>query len=258
MSGMSSLMNPAEFANIALCERDFWWFRGMRRILFRVLDQHLAKRHVVRALEAGCGTGYLSWLLQKERHCPVIPMDISPDGLRYARNMGVDSPVQGDATAIPFADSTFDLVLSIDVLAHLPRGSELLATREMARVLAPGGLMVVRTSALDILRSRHTEFAHERQRFTRQRLTRLCEGVGLRVLRCTYANSLLMPVALAKFRLWEPLQRGPATTGLEPVSPWLDRLLYLPLAAEAAWIGGGGNFPAGQSLLLIAEKMESK
>jgi hypothetical protein len=128
----------------------------------------------------------------------------------------------------------------------------------MARVLAPGGLMVVRTSALDILRSRHTEFAHERQRFTRQRLTSLCEGVGLRVLRCTYANSLLMPVALAKFRLWEPLQRGPATTGLEPVSPWLDRLLYLPLAAEAAWIAGGGNFPAGQSLLLIGEKMESK
>ena len=35
----------------------------------------------------------------------------------------------------------------------------------------------------------------------------LFAGAGIRVLRCTYANSLLLPVALAKFRLWEPLMR---------------------------------------------------
>ena len=115
---------------------------------------------------------------------------------------------------------------------------------------------MVRTAALDILRSRHSEFAHERQRFTRRRLRELFETAGFRVVRSTYANSLLMPVALAKFRVWEPLQRRPASTGLEHVAPWLDRLLYAPLAVEAAWIGGGGSFPAGQSLLLIGEKME--
>ena len=58
----TSPMNPAEFANIANCERDFWWYRGMRKILFRMLDRHLAGRRIGRALEAGCGTGYLSWL----------------------------------------------------------------------------------------------------------------------------------------------------------------------------------------------------
>jgi SAM-dependent methyltransferase len=181
-------------------------------------------------------------------------MDISPDGLRYAREMGVERAVQGDASTIPFAGGAFDLVLSIDVLAHLPRGTELAVAREMARVLAPGGLLVVRTAALDLLRSRHSEFAYERQRFTRRRLTELFESAGLRVLRCTYANALLMPVALAKFRAWEPLLSAPASTGLEPVAPWLDRLLYAPLAVEAAWIGAGGNFPVGQSLLLVGEK----
>jgi SAM-dependent methyltransferase len=249
-------MNPAEFANIANCERDFWWYRGMRKMLFRLLDRYLAGRPVRRALEAGCGTGYLSWLLQNERHCPVVPMDISPNGLRYARAMGVERPVQGDATSIPFASGVFDLVLSLDVLAQLVRGTETAAAREMARVLAPGGLIVVRTSALDILRSRHSAFIFERQRFTRRRLRELFEGAGFRVVRCTYANSLLLPVALAKFRLWEPLQRGPASTGVEPVAPWLDRLLYLPLAMESACIAAGVNFPAGQSLVLIGEKMD--
>jgi ubiquinone/menaquinone biosynthesis C-methylase UbiE len=248
-------MNPAEFANIAKCERDFWWYRGMRKILFRLLDQYCAGRPMRRALEAGCGTGYTSWLLRKERQWPIVPMDISPEGLRYARAMGVEQAVEGDATAIPFAAGAFDLVLSIDVLAHLARGTETTAAREMERVLAPGGLIVVRTCALEIMRSRHSAFVGERQRFTRGRLRELFQTAGFRVLRCTYANSLLMPVALAKFRLWEPLERGPAVTGLEPVAIWLDRLLYAPLALESAWIGAGLNFPAGQSLLLIGEKM---
>jgi len=250
-----SPMNPAEFANIARCERDFWWHRGMRKILFRLLDRYVAGRRIGRALEAGCGTGYISWLLRTERHYPIVPMDISPEGLRYAQAMGLDRAVQGDVGSLPFANGAFDLVLSLDVIVHFPRGDEILAAREMVRVLAPGGLLVLRVSALDFLRSRHSEFAHERQRFTRRRLRALFESCGIRVLRCTYANSLLMPVALAKFRLFEPWQKGPASSGLEPVAPWLDRLLYAPLAIESACIAAGVNFPAGQSLLLVGEKM---
>lgn len=246
-------MNPAEFANIAKSERDFWWYRGMRDILFRLLDRY-AQRHPRRVLEAGCGTGYLSLLLQKERRWPVVPMDISPDGLRYAREMGIERPVQADTLQLPFANGTFDVVLSIDVLAHMPRPKEFDAAAELARVLAPGGLLVIRTAALDILRSRHSEFAFERQRFTRKRLINLVAGVGIRVLRCTYANSLLLPISLAKFRIWEPLLRRPASSGVEPVSPWLDNTLYAPLSAEAAWIGAGHNFAAGQSLFLVGEK----
>jgi SAM-dependent methyltransferase len=228
----------------------------MRKILFRLLDPHLAGRTVARVLEAGCGTGYLSWLLQKERHWPVVPMDISPDGLRYARQIGAERAVQGDARNLPFATGAFDLVLSLDMLVHLPRGMEIAAAREMTRVVRRGGLLVVRTSALDVLRSRLSEFTGERQRFTRRRLVELFSGAGLKILRATYANSLLMPVALGKFRLWEPLLRTPPTSGLQPVAPWLDRLLYAPLAVEAAWTGIGGNFPIGQSVLLVGEKMD--
>jgi SAM-dependent methyltransferase len=253
---VSPLMNPAEYANIARCERDFWWYRGMRKILFRLLDRYMAGRPIAHALEVGCGTGYLSWLLQNERHWPVVPLDISPDGLHYAGQMGVERAVQGDARNLPFATGAFDLVLSLDMLVHLPRGTELAAAREMTRVVRRGGLLVVRTAALDVLRSRLSEFVHERQRFTRRRLVELFSGAGLKVLRSTYANSLLMPVALAKFRLWEPLLRTPPTRGLEPVAPWLDRLLYAPLAVEAAWMGIGGNFPIGQSVLLVGEKMD--
>jgi len=249
------MMNPAEFTNIRKSEQDFWWYRGMRAILFRMIEPYLAGRRIGRALEGGCGTGYLSHLLQRERGWPIVPMDLSGDGLRYAREMGVERLVQADIRAIPFPAGAFDLVMSVDVLAHLPRGQEHEAAREFARVLASRGLLVIRTAALNVLRSRHSEFAYERQRFTRRRLMGLVTGAGLRVLRCSYANSLLMPVALAKFRVVEPLMRAPASSGLQPVAPWLDRALYAPLALEAAWIGAGHNLPAGQSLILIGEKM---
>lgn len=252
---MSGYMNPREFANIARSEKDLWWYRGMRRILFRFLDPYLAGRKIGRALEAGCGTGYLSHLLQKERGWPVVPVDISEEGLRFARARGLQNPVQGDVTSLGFASKTFDLVISMDVLAHLPRGEEHRAAREFARVLKRGGLLVLRTGALDILRSRHSEFIEESQRFTRSRLMGLVTATGVRVLRCTYVNTLLLPVALAKFRLWEPLLRQPPASGVEPPAPWLNRLLHAPLALEAAWVAKGRNFPVGQSLLLIGEKM---
>ncbi len=251
---MSGFMNPAEFVNIRQAEADFWWYRGMREILFRLLQPHLQGRTISRALEAGCGTGYLSHLLQTEHNLPVVPLDYSRDGLHYARALGVRDPVQGDTRSLPFPTGVFDLVLSIDVIAHLPRGEEFAAASELVRVTKPGGLLVVRTSALDILRSRHGEFAHERQRFTRRRFTGLFSAAGLRILRCTYANSLLLPVALVKFRLFEPLLRTPAESGVQPVSPWLDRLLYQALAREAALIGAGTDLPLGQSLLLIGQK----
>lgn len=248
------MMNPAEFANIAQAEADFWWYRGMRKILFGALDRIVAGRRVDRVLEAGCGTGYMARALRERYGWRMFPVDLGWEGLAYGRAMGVERLAQCDIAALPYPDAAFDAVVSLDVIVHFPRGEEGRAMRELARALRPGGLMVLRVSALDILRSRHSEFAHERQRFTRGRLVRLAAEHGIRVLRTTYANSLLLPAALAKFRLWEPLTGQPPASGVAPAPAWLDRVLYAPLRAEAGWIGAGLNFPLGQSLLLVGEK----
>lgn len=250
MSGM----NPAEFANIAKSENDFWWYRGMRTIFFRFVEPHLEGRRVRRVLEAGCGTGYFSRLLQAERLMSVVPIDLGWEGLRHARSMGVERLAQANALALPFPADTFDLTLSLDVMPHFQPGDEQHAVDELARVTTPGGLVVIRTAALNLLRSRHSEFVFERQRYTRGQLVELATRAGVRALRCTYANALLMPVALVKFRIWEPLTQQEPSSGVEAVAPWLDRILHSALAAEASWIGSGRNFPIGQSLLFIGEK----
>jgi SAM-dependent methyltransferase len=247
-------MNPLEFANIAKVEEQFWWFQGMRRILFRLLDPLVRGRQIDRALEAGCGTGHFAQLLNGRYGWRVVASDREWEGLRYGRNLGVNGLLQADVTALPFQDDAFDVVLSLDVIVHFPRGQEEAPVRELSRVLAPGGMLVLRVAALDILRSRHSQFTSERQRFTRRRLIRLVKRHGIRVVRCTYANSLLLPIALAKFRVWEPLLRKPPESGLQPPRRWLNRVLYLPLFLESAWLGAGMNLPVGQSLILIGEK----
>jgi SAM-dependent methyltransferase len=248
------MMNPAEFANIAAAERDFWWYRGMRRIMFRLLDPFAANRRVERALDAGCGTGHFANVLAERYGWPMFPTDLASEALAHARRMGIARATQANIAALPFPSHSFDVVLSMDVLVHFPRGEEDQPMAELARVLRSGGLLALRVSALDGLRSRHSQFAHERQRFTRTRMAKLAGRHGIRILRLTYANSLLLPVALAKFRLVEPLLSGPPQSGVQMVAGWLDRLLYAPLAIESAWLGAGGALPLGQSLILLGEK----
>lgn len=247
-------MNPAEFAFLARAEEEFWWFRGMRRILFSLLDPVARARSLARVLEAGCGTGHFAGVLARRYGWPVFPVDLAWEGLRYGRAMGVERLAQADIARLPFPSDCFDAVFCLDVLVHFPERQEGPALAELARVLKPGGLLVLRAAALRILRSRHSEFTHERQRFTAARLLRAVEGCGVRPLRWTYANALLLPVALVKFRLWEPLLRRPPASGLAPLPAWLDRLLAGALYAEAALLGAGIRFPLGQSLIVIGEK----
>lgn len=248
------MMNPAEFANIAQSEQDFWWYRGMRKITFAVLDPIARARKPHTVLEAGCGTGHFSLQLAQRYGWRMHSLDLGWEGLAFGKQLGAPRMVQADICRLPYCSGAFDAVVSMDVIVHLPRGCESQPLAEFARVTRPGGLLVLRVSALDLLRSNHSIWAEEKQRFTRRRLVDAVRSQGYRILRATYANSLLFPVALAKFRLWEPLSKAPPSSGVEPVPGWMDALLHAPLAVEAAWLKAGGGFPLGQSLLLLAEK----
>ena len=248
------MMNPAEFANIAQSEQDFWWYRGMRKITFAVLDPIARARKPHTVLEAGCGTGHFSLQLAQRYGWRMHSLDLGWEGLAFGKQLGAPRMVQADICRLPYRSGAFDAVVSMDVIVHLPRGRESEPLSEFARVTRPGGLLVLRVSALDLLRSNHSVWAEEKQRFTRRRLVDAVRSQGYRILRATYANSLLFPVALAKFRLWEPLSKSPPSSGVEPVPGWMDALLHAPLALEAAWLKAGGGFPLGQSLLLLAEK----
>ena len=127
-------------------------------------------------LDVNTGTGYAVLVLASFfPHARIAACDLSPQMLCRAAVNGEGAGrqfllVQANAGDLPYQNGAFDLVLSIDVLPHLTRGEDQQGVNELGRVLAPGGLIVLRTAALDSLRSRHSQFVYERQRFTQRRI----------------------------------------------------------------------------------------
>lgn len=85
-------------------------------------------------LEVGCGSGYVSRYIHRVRpDATYVGVDSSPAmlALARARNPG-EAFVHGDATALPFADASFDVVIDGAALMHI--GDERRAIAEYARV----------------------------------------------------------------------------------------------------------------------------
>ena len=99
-----------------------------------------------RILDVGCGTGRLLAELTRpagaRRDRRATGLDLAPGMCATARAAAPAAAISaGDAEALPFRDAAFDLVLSTSTFQWLPRLGP--AVRECARVLAPGGTLVV-------------------------------------------------------------------------------------------------------------------
>ncbi len=244
-------MNPGEFFHLSQNEDRLWWFRGMRRIFDLLQDRYSGSPAGACVLDAGCGTGYEAARIARRRGWRVIPVDLSDVAAKAARARGLAAS-RADVLSLPFADRTFDGLYSLDVLVHLDGPQQAAALREFYRVLRPGGWLAVRVAAFGFLRSRHSRWAGERHRVRLPELRGAAESAGFRLRFASYANSLLLPVAIAKFRVWEPLTGAPAASGVQMPPDWLNRLLEAPLRAEYYWLRAGMRMPAGQSVYLFA------
>jgi ubiquinone/menaquinone biosynthesis C-methylase UbiE len=113
-----------------------------RRLLLR-LAGNLRGRSV---LDVGCGDGTLTLAFARAGAASVTGCDIDPRMISYAVTRATQQQhavhyTVADAARLPFADRSFDLVTVVAVLAFVPDAER--AVREMARVLKPGGCLIV-------------------------------------------------------------------------------------------------------------------
>lgn len=225
-----------------------WWYRGRRTVLERIIaGLRLPAR--ARILDAGCGSGRN--MLELARHGTVTGVELSSASVAVARERGVGEVIEGSVLETPFESGSFDLAVSLDVIEHLD--DDLGALRELRRVIAPGGALLITVPAYQWLWSGHDEVNHHHRRYTRRSLQRVAEQAGWETVRTTYFNSLLLPVAIALRVLDRLSPARPTESSLDlwiPPEP-LNWLLERPLQLEASVIAHGGRIPAGLSLLTL-------
>ncbi|HTW42619.1 MAG TPA: class I SAM-dependent methyltransferase [Solirubrobacteraceae bacterium] len=224
-----------------------WWYRGRRTVLEGVISR-LGLPAGARILDAGCGSGRN--MLELARHGPVTGIELSHTSVELARARGVGEVLEGSLLELPFADDSFELAVSLDVIEHLQ--DDLAALRELRRVVIPGGALLLTVPAYQWLWSGHDVINHHHRRYTRRSLRAVAERAGWRQVRTTYFNSLLLPVAIM-LRILDRMNTKTTESSLDlwvPPQPF-NWLLERPLAAEAALIRRGGRIPAGLSLLAV-------
>jgi ubiquinone/menaquinone biosynthesis C-methylase UbiE len=179
--------------------------------------------------------------------------DLSPGAMVRARAAGRPL-VRADMQHIPFATGAFDLATAFDVVQSVP--DDRVAVREMARVLKPGGHLLINVTALDLLRGDHGDVWGELRRYTPRRAARLMEGAGLEVVRISFLFASLLPLMLAvrtvqkMFRAWRA-PRGDADLAVPP-APFNELLTRLVLGEVR--LARRMRLPFGSSLLIVARK----
>jgi SAM-dependent methyltransferase len=239
-------MQNRELTEMHTMEVNHWWYAGKRLLFRRLLADRLA-RPDLRILDIGAGTGAAA--MDFGRDGWICASDRSRIAIAYARERGVRTAVVADATAIPFADESFDLVLALDIIEHVDDDEAML--RDIARVLRPGGAVAIHVPAWPSLWCGHDEILEHKRRYTRRGLARTLSAAGLEAEYLGWTGAtILVPAAVVRLsRRWLGAEsdRQDAFSLPRP----LNSAMLAVYRAEAA-IAARSGLPFGLSLAAIA------
>ena len=235
-------------------EDSYWWFVGRHRLIESLLraryssdPERVAERTI---LDIGCGTGAMSARLSKWGR--VVSADFSPLALQFSRRRGLNHLVGADAMKLPFASNSFDALIAMDMLEHLP--DDCAALNEFARVLKPGGRIFATVPAYPHLWSEHDVALMHFRRYIRKEMNDRFVASGLHIEKLTHTMMTLYPLVTVQRRL---SARKPANNPPQAAMPMVpapvNSLLTTLLGAENA-VASRASLPFGSTILCVATK----
>jgi SAM-dependent methyltransferase len=271
-------MNADEYLKLAEVEDGLWYFHSLHRHVRRELAAALAGSAGAAApsprsgadaaraphpqpspnppavLDAGCGTGGMILRLRAlEPAWRWSGIDFMPLACELARRRcGPDVEVRvASVTALPFADASFDAVVSADVICQVDNPA--VAVAEFFRVLRPGGTVVINVPAYMWMWSYHDDSCQTKRRYTRPEVAALFRGAGFVPGRLTHLNAIPFPLIWAKRKL---LRSAADTSDMKAYPAPIEAAFRAMTALERAWLRAGGAWAWGSSVFAVAKKPE--
>jgi SAM-dependent methyltransferase len=227
-----------------------WWFSAKREIIRSLLSRFAksAPGARLRVADLGCGCGRL--LEELCPSCDAAGIDLSPTAVEFCAKRGVTAVLGALPDNIPLPENSFDAVILSDIIEHVD--DDAAAVRAAARLLRPGGVMILTVPACPSLWSSWDEAHGHKRRYTARALRGAFAGAGLDVELLSFYNTFLFPAAVAG-RFAKKIARRPSTAELALPPRWLNSILRSIFAAERHFLGAL-PLPFGLSLVAVLRK----
>lgn len=227
-------------------EDTYWWFVARRELALTILrGAKLTGNHL---LDVGCGTGAGQSAFAE--FGTVFGVDFSQEALEFSGSRGLTLLAKANAEVLPIQAETVDAVVTLDTIEHVP--DDAAALSEIARVLKPGGLLLMNVPAYMFLWSPHDVALMHQRRYTVSSARKVVARAGLKVERASYHVFLLFPLVLL-LRLWGRLKGGEPSATLPSIPKWAAPILKGIMRFELA-LFRLVNLPWGSSVVIIARK----
>jgi dolichyl-phosphate beta-glucosyltransferase len=246
-----SVFNDAQASTLIESDTDHWWFRSKAALVASALRRHAAHCADRRLVDVGAGAGGTTTLLGLPPR-QLISIDGSEVLCRQARRRHALLTAVAMAEAIPLRDGAAGMVTLLDVIEHLDRPEDVL--REVRRVLASDGRLVVNVPAHSWLWSSADVYLGHRRRYTRRLLRQQLQDSGFRIVWLSHVFSwLVLPVWLAR-RLQSDAQRQ---LGLDRAGALIDAAALVLTRLERTLVRWC-PLPLGTSILCVAAKEDGE
>ncbi len=250
------IFTPEYYRRLAQAEQHNAWSAHMLRLALALLDRYGGGRPLDCVLDAGCGAGYFTQLWRDRGRIPVaVGLDVSLDGLRLCHARGLKLAA-GSVAALPFRGGRFDAIYCADVLQHLGGRTAGDTLAEFARVLRPGGLLMIRAAARRGIGAKKHRDTDDYQQWEPEKLRAMLASRRFRVEWISLVNWL--PSLAADLRAYsrpapagdvglpgDSAQGGGLRDSLLAAYWWLESLVLLRLRCP---------LPGGHTVLCVARK----
>lgn len=232
-------------------EDTHWWHISKRELIQKLITRHSSSIKP-KVLDIGSGAGKTLEMLSHLGKA--IGVDSSQEAIKYSAKRGLNNVMLQRAEELKFRASSFDIITILDVLEHV---DDKKVMSEIARILRPGGIVVITVPAFQKLWSQWDEMLHHKRRYSSKSLLNLVRPFRLRLCRISYKYSFLfIPVFLIRL-LKSIMKQRTYSSDFKINSPAIN-ILLLYLSRIENRLLFKVSIPFGTSIICVLKKNEKR